>query len=82
MEKLLIYYNPSTNAFTNKWVLITEYHEGDFNQYGHLVCQEIIYDFYFKKYVSIGNKNNKYYRRNKKGIIDHLIDLLYRLKKE
>ena len=81
MEKLLIYYNTHTNAFINKWVLNTEYKEGDFNQFDHLVCQVIVHDLYSDKLVSFGNKKIVY-KKEKKGLINHLLDLLYKRKKD
>lgn len=82
MKRLLTYYNPNSGAFYSKWVRNSTYHLGSITQYDHIVCSELVYDFYQEKYVSIGNKTIGNFRKNRKGLISRLIDLLYKIEKK
>ncbi len=42
--KLLIWYNPFLNSFYTKQVKHSDYKEGNYNQFGHLLIQE--FEFY------------------------------------
>lgn len=37
MDRLLVWYNPNTDSFYNKWCKCYSAHEGDVNQFGHVL---------------------------------------------
>jgi len=92
MEKLLTWYNPKSGAYHSKWVRNSNFNIGDINQFGHVLCEEIFYDYYLEKYVCSDYKKTPYkkkleyqrkmYRANKRFFLrNQFLALVYKEKK-